>query len=160
MVFDLCPPIRKALIRVSSHPSPSLTSVSVRLSVPHASLCLSLCLSYPSALPGRDGNGGCGWGCGGSRRGTGAAGWGLGTTSQPGESGAVLGLGVPRGPSCSLWARPQLGLGTGTALCPEVQGHQEPPCPLPVARPGTPRPAPWLGLAREGLEVGTQTWVW
>ncbi|XP_071664510.1 ventral anterior homeobox 2 isoform X4 [Patagioenas fasciata] len=89
-----------------------------------------------------------------------AAGWGLGTTSQLGESGAVLGLGIPRGPSCSLWAWPQLGLGTGPALCPGVQGHQEPPCPLTVAGSGTPHPAPCLGLAREGLEVGTQTWVW
>lgn len=96
----------------------------------------------------------------GQPQGTGAAGWGLGTTSQPGESGAVLGLGGPTGPQLLTVGMSPLGLGTGTGLCPEVQGHQEPPCPLTVARPGTPHPAPCLGLARGGLEVGTQTWVW
>lgn len=105
----------------------------------------------------------------GQPQGDGSLGLGTGSTSHPGESGAVLGQAGPTGPQPGLapyFGQRQVGVG----MSPAGFGHRSrsvprdpgPPeailspnvFPCTVARPGTLHPASCLGPVREGFAGG------
>lgn len=151
-VLELTPGVLASIRLVHSRLPCSNLSVFPSISFPHLhlhpSVCpshLSLSLSLP-VLPLCSVREGQKWGAAlpGERlgdAGVAAGGWELWAGDQgPCPTGRVRGKGVPRGLSPGLlltlargrlgWGCPQLGSGTEAGLCPEIQGHQEPACPL------------------------------
>lgn len=123
------PAIRQALTRVSSHPCPPLTSISIRLSLMLLSVCL--CLSYPSALPGRDRSGE-------QLQGDRSHGLGTGSMSHPCGSGVSYELlAAARG---RMGMSPAgLGCRSGSVSCVRPVGTTLSPKAFPctLERPGT-----------------------